>query len=179
MRKHSKEHGFSFDIDITVPNHNYYFDVETKFDFLTTNIDLYFLGRVDSKENKITLLGLSNFVNEESLGDSGRDTTSSNSIKKIAKRLRVTNIEESLSEGTTLKNTYRLKIKFSKQTDSLLDILTSRNMLTSDNEVCFPFDLSIRATEIKPEDENKAEYRNELVRIDWSTKLSNELFDPR
>jgi hypothetical protein len=61
-----------YDIDIYVPNHNYYIDIETKFDFLTTNIDLFLIGRED-KSNKIILLGQSQFENEEGLVDSGKE----------------------------------------------------------------------------------------------------------
>jgi hypothetical protein len=61
----------------------------------------------------------------------------------------------------------------------LVQILKSKGILPKGKEACFTFDLSFRATEVTADNEFEESTRNELMRVDWSTKLQDELVDPR
>ena len=61
--------------------------------------------------------------------------------------------------------------------------MKNKGLLTEENNACFTFDLSIRISEVQFNETNYTPdtdpTENELVRIDWSNKLSDQLFDPR
>jgi len=113
---------------------------------LTSNIDISLFG-VDEEGNEMIGLGRSEWVNEENSGDNFAFESPLNYVSKdFVKRLRVQSSREYLNENQSLSGKYILRLKFSRETSQLIQILKSKELLTRDNQACFPFDLSIRAT---------------------------------
>lgn len=65
----------------------------------------------------------------------------------------------------------------------MINVLKNKNLINDKQPACFTFDLSIRVSQVAfvettyTSDTDPIE--NELVRIDWSAKMKDQLFDPR
>lgn len=124
--KYEKGKGLKYDIEISIPNPNYFVDVQIGYDFLTSEMSatLY----VWNKKNQMFPLGTATLVREENLGDATKDEKMIHISKKQVKRMRISNLKDLIDTSFENDNRYFLRLKFDKQIPLLQNMLQEKKI---------------------------------------------------
>ncbi|CDW81429.1 laminin subunit alpha-like [Stylonychia lemnae] len=173
----------SYDINVQIPDikRQYYFDIETRFDFEVADVKIMLFAQNQKNKNDLIFLGESEWIDQR-IEDVSIITEESG--YNMVSRLRLNNVKDDLSLGQELSENYVMRLIFSNQIAEMFSELTTNKVVDSSTVLCITFDLSVRITQVIHDEDNYTPdtdpTENELIRIDWQGgKLKDQKFDSR